>query len=130
MGNQDPGIFIKPIKNIHKPKPVELITTSLIKESTIFLTGKLIHSFNNELLDGVLSFDIHPYDFLIAVSFGFSTKIYTLEGNDKLTSLYTMNGQGMKQVKYSPLGNHLCILTSKVIKILDAYSFSTNFIVS
>lgn len=39
-----------------------------------------------------------------------------------------MNGQGIKQVKYSPLGNHLCVLTSKSIKVLDAYSFTTKVV--
>jgi len=47
-----------------------------------------------------------------------------------LTTLYAMNGQGMKQVKYSPLGNHLCILFSKYIKIVDSYSFTTMFVIN
>jgi len=63
----------------------------------------------------------------MAVSFGFTTKVYAIEANDRLTSLFTLNGQGMKAVKYSPLGNHLCILFSKTIKIMDSYSFTQQF---
>lgn len=47
LGNQDPSIFLKAIKNIHKPKSVDVVTTSLVKESTLFLSGKLIHNFDN-----------------------------------------------------------------------------------
>jgi hypothetical protein len=79
-------------------------------------------------VDGVLSFDFHPYNYFLTVSFGFAVKVYGLEGCQGLTSLFAMNGQGMKQVKYSPLGNHLCILTSKNITILDAYSFTTMYV--
>jgi hypothetical protein len=31
LGNQDPTIFLKPIRNIHKPRSVDLIATSLVK---------------------------------------------------------------------------------------------------
>jgi hypothetical protein len=65
----------------------------------------------------------------MAVSFGFTVKIYAIEGGDKLTSLFTINGQGMKQVKYSPMGNHLVILYSKMIKINDSYSLNTHFVI-
>lgn len=78
LSNPDPNMFIKPIKNIHKKKQIEQINNSLVKDTALFLSGNLIHSLENELLEGALSFDIHPYHHFMAVSFGFTTKIYAL----------------------------------------------------
>lgn len=78
----------------------------------------------------MLSFDIHPYHLFLAVSFGFSTKIYALEGNERVSSLHSSNVQGVKQVKYSHMGNHLCLLSSKSIRIIDAYSFALKFVLT
>ena len=80
------------------------------------------------MIDGALSFDLHPLGLFMAVSFGFAVKVYAIEGSERLSSLFNLNGQGMKQVKYNPQGNHLCILSSKTIKVLDAYSFSIKHI--
>jgi hypothetical protein len=63
----------------------------------------------------------------LAVSFGFRTKIYAIDGNERLISLHTINRPGIKSVKYSPLGNHLCLLFSKSIKIINVYSFNEAF---
>lgn len=52
-----------------------------------------------------------------------------MEGYERLTSLFTLNNPGIKSVKYSPLGNHLCLLFSKCIKIINAYSFDEAFII-
>jgi hypothetical protein len=93
----------------------------------VFLTGNLVHSLEGELIEGALSFDIHPYHLFLAVSFGFTTKVYALEGTERLSSLHTINLQGVKQVRYSPLGNHLCLLSSKCIRVVDAYSFMVKY---
>lgn len=42
------------------------------------LTGQEVHSLVDTIMDGVLSFDVHPLGFYIIVSFGFSAKVYSL----------------------------------------------------
>lgn len=69
-------MFLKSIKYIYKNKPTDHIATSLVRELPIYLTGNLVHTSENELIDGALSFDIHPCHLFLAVSFGFTSKIY------------------------------------------------------
>ena len=123
LPNADPAMFLKPIRNIYRHKPNQRIVCSLLRNSPFFLTGTQIHSMESEIMDGALSFDIHPLHLYIAVSFGFSTKIYAVEGQDRPISLFAMSTQGLKHLRYSPRGNHLCLLFSKYIKIVNAYSF-------
>lgn len=91
------------------------------------MTGKKVHEMNKSLLDGILNFDLHPYGYFIAVSFGFNAKIYSLE-HDTLNLIYTFNAQNIKKIKYSPNGSDLVIMSQKVIKILDSYSFAIKYI--
>jgi hypothetical protein len=42
------------------------------------MSGNQIHTLTNELLEGAISFDIHPYNIYLAVSFGVTAKIYAL----------------------------------------------------
>lgn len=81
------------------------------------------------MLDGILDFDLHPYGYFIAVSFGFNAKIYTIE-HSMMNLIYTYNGQNIKKIKYSPNGTDLVIMANKNIKILDSYSFSVKYILS
>ena len=130
LPNADPLMFSKPLRNIYKHKPNNRITCSLLRDSPFFLTGTQVHSMENEIVDGALSFDVHPLHLYMAVSFGFSTKIYAIEGHDRLISLFAMSTQGLKQLMYSPYGNHLALLFSKHIKIVDAYSFQLRFTIT
>jgi uncharacterized membrane protein len=82
---------------------------------------------HKSLLDGILDFDLHPYGYFIAVSFGFNAKIYSLE-HDTLNLIYTYNAQNIKKMKYSPNGSDLVIMSQKTIKILDSYSFAIKYI--
>lgn len=91
------------------------------------MTGKTVHEMHKSLLDGVLDFDLHPYGYFVAVSFGFNAKIYSLEHNT-LNLMYTFNAQGIRKIKYSPNGSDIVIMSQKFIKILDAYSFAIKYI--
>lgn len=82
---------------------------------------------HKSLLDGILCFDLHPYGYYIAVSFGFNAKIYSLE-HSRLNLIYTYNSQNIKKLKYSPNGSELIIMSQKNIKVIDAYSFSIKYI--
>lgn len=83
---------------------------------------------HKSLLDGILDFDLHPYGYFIAVSFGFNAKIYSLE-HDALNLIYTYNAQNIKRIKFSPNGSDLVIMSQKTIKILDSYSFAIKYII-
>lgn len=75
------------------------------------------------------AFDIHPFGFFLAVSFGFSAKIYSFE-HSALNLLYTYNAHTIKKIHYSPAGNDLIIMSQKYIKILDSYTFAVKYILS
>ena len=47
-------MFLKSIKYIYKNKPTDHIATSLVRELPIYLTGNLVHTSENELIDGAL----------------------------------------------------------------------------
>lgn len=98
-----------------------------MKNEVLALTGKRVHELHKSLLDGILYFDLHPYGYFIAVSFGFNAKIYSLE-HSTLNLIYTYNSQNIKKIKYSPNGSDLVIMSQKNIKILDSYSFSIKYI--
>jgi hypothetical protein len=76
LSNPDPNMFLKSIRYIYKNKSTDHIATSLVREMPIFLTGNLVHTSESEMIDGALSFDIHPQHLFMAVSFGFTSKIY------------------------------------------------------
>ena len=78
MPSADPTMFLKPMRNIYKNKQNHRIVCSLLRSTPFFLTGTQIHSMESEIMDGALSFDIHPLHLYIAISFGFSTKIYAI----------------------------------------------------
>ena len=83
MSNQlkipDASLYMKTMKYVNKTKKVKQLSVPKIYNTVYALTGSYIHTLEKEIIGGVLSFDIHPLGFFMAVSYSFNIKIYSIE---------------------------------------------------
>lgn len=62
----------------------------------------------------------------MAISFSFNVKIYSIEANS-MTLLYSMTLQNLKKILYSPDGSNMVLVSPRLIKVLDAFSFELKY---
>lgn len=122
LSHSQPEVFMRPLKYVYKEKKVHEMSVAQVGSNLYALTGLTIHNLNTTLLDGILSFDVHPLGLYLVVSFGFSAKVYSLQ-NSNISLIFSCSMQNIKKVKYSKSGADLVLFSNRQIRIVDAYSF-------